>query len=212
MKERIQAVAIVAGVATSAQWYSPERKADFYDIKGLGQSVLDACGLKDLQWHFDGSTTPYDTGQGFQVKTPNGEPIMTGGAIHPKVLKEYDIAVPCLALEIEVEALRHAARRSLSYSPLPKFPAAWRDIALVVPDGVTSEQVLAAIEGSGKPELKKVHLFDLYRGPHLPSGFRSLAYRMQFLNEERTLTDQEVAQKVSRIVEELKSRYSIALR
>ncbi len=212
MKERIQAVAIVAGVATSAQWYSPERKADFYDIKGLGQSVLDACGLKDLQWHFDGSTTPYDTGQGFQVKTPNGELIMTGGAIHPKVLKEYDIAVPCLALEIEVEALRHAARRSLSYSPLPKFPAAWRDIALVVPDGVTSEQVLAAIEGSGKPELKKVHLFDLYRGPHLPSGFRSLAYRMQFLNEERTLTDQEVAQKVFRIVEELKSRYSIALR
>ncbi|HJT23603.1 MAG TPA: phenylalanine--tRNA ligase subunit beta, partial [bacterium] len=146
------------------------------------------------------------------VKTQKGELLLNGGGIHPKVLKEYDIAASCLALEIEVAALKNAARKALSYSPLPKFPAAWRDIALVVPDGVTSEQVLAAIEECGKPELKKVQLFDLYRGPHLPSGFRSLAYRMQFLNEERTLTDQEVAQKVSRIVEELKSRYSIALR
>jgi phenylalanyl-tRNA synthetase beta chain len=82
----------------------------------------------------------------------------------------------------------------------------------MVPDGVTSEQVLAAIEETGKPELKRVQLFDLYRGANLAAGFRSLAYRMQFLNEERTLTDQEVAQKLSQIVENLKSRYSIAIR
>lgn len=213
MKERLQAVAVVAGVADNAQWYSPERKIDFYDIKGLAQNLVTACGLKDLQWHFGGTTTPpYDGGQSFQVKTQKGELLLSGGALHPKVLKEYDIAVPCLALEIEVTALKYAARQIHSYSSLPKFPAAWRDIALVVPDGVTSEQVLAVIEESGKPDLKKVDLFDLYRGPHLPAGFRSLAYRMQFLHKERTLTDQEVAQKVSRIVEELKSRYSIALR
>jgi phenylalanyl-tRNA synthetase beta chain len=82
----------------------------------------------------------------------------------------------------------------------------------VVPDGVTSEQVQAAILSSGGTELKQVHLFDLYRGPHLPQGFRSLAYRMQFLNEERTLTDQEIAQKVSGITDHLKARYSIAIR
>ncbi len=212
MKERLQAVAVTAGVAGTAQWHSPERKADFYDIKGLAQNLLAACGLKEIQWHFGGSPAPYDAGQSFQIKTQKGEVLLSGGALHPKVLKEYDIAVPCLALEIEVAALKNAARQVPSYSPLPKFPAAWRDIALVVPDGVTSEQVVAAIEECGKPELKKVELFDLYRGPHLPSGFRSLAYRMQFLHKERTLTDQEVAQKVSRIVEELKSRYSIALR
>jgi phenylalanyl-tRNA synthetase beta chain len=152
-KERVQAVAIVAGVASSAQWYSPERKADFYDLKGLAQNILSACGLKDIQWHFGSSAAPYEAGQGFQVKTTQGRLLLAGGAIHPKVLKEYDITVPCLALEIEAEAFRSAARHAQSYSPLPKFPAAWRDIALVVPDGVTSEQVLAAIEECGKPEL-----------------------------------------------------------
>lgn len=210
--ERTQVVAVVAGIASSAQWYSAERKADFFDIKGLAQNLLAACGLKDLQWLFGGAAAPYDPGQGFQVKTSNGQVLLQGGALHPKVLKEYDITVPCLALEVETETLRHAARSAASYSPLPKFPAAWRDIALVVPDGVTSEQVLGTIEEFGKPELKRVQLFDLYRGSNLPSGFRSLAYRMQFLHGERTLTDQEVAQKVARVVEELKKRYSIALR
>jgi len=148
----------------------------------------------------------------FEVKTSEGQLLARGGALHPKVLKEYDIPVPAFALEMEPEAFAQAAHVSKSYRPLPKFPAAWRDIALVVPDGVTSNQVLETIEEMGKPDLKKVHLFDLYRGPHLSAGVRSLAYRMQFLNEERTLTDQEVAQKVSRIVDGLKSRYSIALR
>ncbi len=212
VEERTQVVAVVAGVAGSAQWYSAERKADFYDIKGLAQGLIGACGLTDFQWHFGGSTALYDPGQSFQVKAPNGQIGMRGGALHSKVLKEYDITVPCLALEIELEALRQAPRSVLSHRTLPKFPAAWRDIALVVPDGVTSEQVLGTIEECGQPELKTVHLFDLYRGPNLPSGFRSLAYRMQFLNEERTLTDSEVAQKVARIVDALKSRYSIALR
>jgi len=132
--------------------------------------------------------------------------------LSPKVLKEFDISGPCQALEVDLETWGRTPSRPLSFKALPKFPAAWRDIALVVPDGVTSGQVLAAIEEQGRPELKKVRLFDLYRGPHLPPGVRSLAYRLHFLNEERTLTDQEVTDKVSRVVEHLKKRYAIALR
>ncbi len=210
--ERIQVAAIVAGVASQAQWHSPERKSDFYDIKGLVESILSNCGLTEFEWSFQPASAPYDPVQNFEVKTPRGQLLARGGALHPKVLKEYDISVPAFALEIEPEAFQQAPQASKSYHPLPKFPAAWRDIALMVPDGVTSTQVLVAIEEMGKPDLKKVHLFDLYRGPHLSTGVRSLAYRMQFLNEERTLTDQEVAQKVSQIVDGLKSRYSIALR
>jgi phenylalanyl-tRNA synthetase beta chain len=210
--EKIQVAAIVAGVAKQAQWYSPERKADFYDIKGLMESLLFDCGLKDFQWSFQKALALYDQAQSFEVKTPQGQLLARGGALHPKVLKEYDISVPAFALEMEPQAFQQAAHVSKSYHPLPKFPAAWRDIALMVPDGVTSNQVLTAIEDMGKPDLKKVYLFDLYRGPHLSPGIRSLAYRMQFLNEERTLTDQEVAQKVSRIVDGLKLRYSIAIR
>lgn len=214
IQEKLQAVAVVAGISNPSQWYSPERKADFYDIKGLAQNILSACAVKDIEWHFGSSSAPYDPIQSFEVreKSTNGDLLIRGGAINPKVLKEYDIPAPCLALEIDLESLRPAYQSSISYNPLPKFPAAWRDIALVVPNGVTSEQVQGVIEECGKPELKTVRLFDLYQGANLPPGSRSLAYRMHFQNEERTLTDQEVAHKVSQIVGQLKTRYSIALR
>lgn len=210
--EKPQAAVVLAGTAPGAGWNLPERKVDFYDIKGLAEDLVSQTGLTGVQWEYGQGGAPYGGAPTFQVKDSQGNLLLWGGAVHPKVLKEYDISTPCFALEVELSALKKVSRRSASYTPLPKFPGAWRDIALVVPDGVTSAQVVAAIEEQGKPELKKVLLFDLYRGPHLPSGFRSLAYRLQFLNEERTLTDQEVAQKVSRIVDHLKSRYAIALR
>jgi len=115
-------------------------------------------------------------------------------------------------LEVDLFLLTAAALKPRSFKPLPKFPQALRDIALVVPDGVTSTQVLEAVREQGGPDLKEVWLFDLYRGKGLTPGTRSLAYRLQFQNEERTLTDQEVAERVSRIVASLRERYSIVLR
>ncbi|HUO57567.1 MAG TPA: phenylalanine--tRNA ligase subunit beta [bacterium] len=210
--EKYQAVALLAGFAPGSGWHSPERKTDFYDIKGLAQNLLAQCGFPDLKWEYGAVPLPYQSGQGFQVRAEAGELLVWGGAIHPKVLKEYDISSPCFALEVDLATLAKTTRPSGAFKPLPKFPSAWRDIALVVPDGVTSSQVTDAVWAEGRPELRDVRLFDLYRGPNLQSGHRSLAYRLHFQNEERTLTDQEVTQKVSKIVESLKTRYSIVLR
>ncbi|HXL72228.1 MAG TPA: phenylalanine--tRNA ligase subunit beta, partial [bacterium] len=142
----------------------------------------------------------------------SGEVLLRGGTLNPKVLKEYDIAGPCFALEIELSALATSLKKPQSYVPLPKFPEAWRDIALVVPDAITSAEVILAVEEKGKPHLKHIELFDLYRGANLPAGVRSLAYRLHFQADDKTLTDKEVSDKMAQIVELLKERYSIALR
>ncbi len=210
--ERFQAVALLAGAAAASSWHTSDRKTDFFDIKGLAENLLGYCALTSLQWEFGKVEAPYSGTHSFQVKSQKGETLLWGGALHPKVLKEYDISVPCFALEVELEALGRAGRIPASFSQLPKFPSAWRDIALVVPDGVSSGEVMESIEAQGKPELRQVQLFDLYRGPNVAAGSRSLAYRLLFQNEERTLTDQEVTDKVSRIVDHLKTRFSIALR
>jgi len=83
---------------------------------------------------------------------------------------------------------------------------------MVVPDAITSAQVISAVEEKGKPHLKQIELFDLYRGKNLPEGVRSLAYRLRFQADDKTLTDKEVSDKMAQIVELLKERYSIALR
>ncbi len=194
------------------EWHSQERKSDFYDIKGLAETLVGQLRLLDLQWIFGQCSSPITRHKAFEVRDRSGELLLWGGALNPKVLKEYDVSAPCFGLELEMSALFQTPRLPKSYQPLPKFPSAWRDIALVVPDGVTSHQVTVAIQEMGGPELVKVHLFDLYRGTNLSAGTRSLAYRLHFLNEERTKTEQEVTEKVSKIVGHLKTRYTIALR
>jgi phenylalanyl-tRNA synthetase beta chain len=210
--ERLHLACVYAGTAFVSGWYNPERKSDFFDIKGLAENLLERCRLTGLEWVYGKVPAPYLANQSIEVRSQKGERLLWGGSLHPKVLKAYDIVAPCFALETDLGTLDLMPQSPLSFRPLPKFPAAWRDIALVVPDGVTSRQVAEAIEEHGKPDLKSTALFDLYRGPHLPPGVRSLAFRLHFQNEERTLTDQEVTDKVTRIVDHLKMRYAIALR
>jgi phenylalanyl-tRNA synthetase beta chain len=212
MTEKFQVAVLLAGLSAEPSWQNPERKNDFYDIKGLAENLLDLCRIKGHQWEFGSGTSPYQSHQSFQVKNEKGGVLLWGGVLNPKVLKGFEIHSICLGLEIELGLLGQAPQKPWSFRPLPKFPEAWRDIALVVPDGVTSIQVAEAIEKMGQPQLKKVRLFDLYHGPNLPNGFRSLAYRLHFQAAERTLTDVEVTEKVSQIVNDLKTRYSIALR
>src|SRR5665213_1522989 len=206
--ERFQAVAVLAGQAPNVGWNQPARKTDFYDVKGLAENILTHCGITGFQWDYTGEN-PYLGNQSFQVKDASGKVLLWGGALNPKVLKEYDIAGPCFALEMELSALAAASKKPQSYVPLPKFPEAWRDIALVVPDAITSAQVIFAVEEKGKPHLKQIELFDLYLGANLPAGVRSLAYRLYFQADDKTLTDKEVSDKMAQIVELLKERYSI---
>ena len=210
--EKMQAAAVLAGKAPGAGWNSPERKADFFDAKGLAENILAYYRLKDVQWVYGKAAMPYLDAQSFQVQNSQGEVFLWGGAIHPKVLKTLDISTPCFALEVDLALLAKTTVNPPVFTSLPKFPSAWRDIALVVPDGVTSDEVLAAISATGAPSLKKTALFDLYRGANVPAGFRSLAYRLHFQDEQRTLTDGEVAEKVAQILEHLKARYSIVIR
>jgi phenylalanyl-tRNA synthetase beta chain len=209
--ERFQAVAVLAGQAPNVGWNQPARKTDFYDVKGLAENILTHCGITGFAWEYTGEN-PYLGNQSFLVKDASGSVLLSGGAMNPKVLKEFDITGPCFALEIELSALAAAQKKAQSYIPLPKFPEAWRDIAMVVPDAITSAQVISAVEEKGKPHLKQIELFDLYRGKNLPEGVRSLAYRLHFQADDKTLTDKEVSDKMAQIVELLKERYSIALR
>jgi phenylalanyl-tRNA synthetase beta chain len=104
------------------------------------------------------------------------------------------------------------ARHAIQTTPLPKFPSARRDLALVVGDEHPAAEIEGVVREMGGDTLKEVGCFDLYRGKNLPEGRRSLAYRLVFQAPDRTLTDAEVNEKVSKIVETLQARYQVALR
>jgi phenylalanyl-tRNA synthetase beta chain len=93
--------------------------------------------------------------------------------------------------EIDLEALQSVLPVRYAYQPAPRFPAALRDVAVVVDEAIPAERVAAEIRTAGGDLLRDARLFDLYRGPNIGAGKKSLAYALSY-QADRTLTDKEV--------------------
>jgi phenylalanyl-tRNA synthetase beta chain len=97
-----------------------------------------------------------------------------------------------LAGEFDLQAILAKVPGRFTYTPVPRFPAALRDIAIVVDEDVTAERIAAEIRAAGGELLRGLRLFDVYRGGSIPAGKKSLAYALSYQAEDRTLTDKEV--------------------
>ena len=120
------------------------------------------------------------------------------GEVDPEVLTAFGIdpargRVGWLLVDLGL-VLAAAPRRSSSVAPVSRYPSTDVDLAFVVPDGVPAQAVEDTLRSSGGPLLERVWLFDVFRGPGLDKGERSLAYRLRFCAPDRTLTDEEVAE------------------
>ncbi len=117
----------------------------------------------------------------------------------------------CLA-ELDLEAVSQAIQPVPALAPVPRFPPAFQDIALVVDDTISAADLTAAIRAAGGALLVEVRLFDVYRGGQLPVGTKSMAFSLAFQAADRTLTDAEVDAAKARIVETVSQRLGARLR
>jgi phenylalanyl-tRNA synthetase beta chain len=97
-----------------------------------------------------------------------------------------------LVAELDLDAILNAVPDRYSYVAVPRFPAALRDIAVIVDEAVTAERVLAEIRAGGGNLLREVKLFDVFRGDSIPKGTKSLAFALTYLSDDHTLIDKEV--------------------
>ncbi len=98
------------------------------------------------------------------------------------------------------------------YAALPKYPAISRDIALVVDDTVTASQIDEVIKDNGGTYLEEGHVFDVYKGKQIPEGKKSVAYTMTFRADNRTLTDEEIKDVYSKLLNKLEDSLGAELR
>jgi phenylalanyl-tRNA synthetase beta chain len=125
--------------------------------------------------------------------------------MHPKIAEAYSLGDrTVLAAEFDLEAILAAVPDRYTYSPVPRFPAALRDIAVIVDDLITAERILKEIRAAGGDLLRDVRLFDLYRGEGIPHGKKSLAYALSYQAPDRTLTDKEVDKAHKKIEDRLR--------
>ncbi|WP_003541739.1 phenylalanine--tRNA ligase subunit beta [Desulfotomaculum nigrificans] len=206
-------VPVLAAVAigqTPKTWNQPARPMDFFFIKGVAEQLLDTLGVAGATFsrHQDPSFHP---GRCAQIKV-NGEVLGVVGELHPNVIENYELPERAVALKIDLQVLAQADRPVKQYQGLPKFPAVERDLAVLVKQEVSAADMLDVIKKAGGNLLRHVDIFDVYQGTQVPQGFKSVAFSMKFQAPDRTLTDEEINQKMERITKNLTAQTGAELR
>lgn len=141
----------------------------------------------------------------------NGEEIGFIGQIHPVTAKELDIN-ETYAFELNLDAIVQAEKEATVYRGIPKYPGMTRDVALLVDDTVTNQQIVDVILEKGGKYLKHVRLFDLYQGEHIAPGKKSMAYTLAYLNPEATLQEEEVTKAFEEVKEAIVTQLNAEIR
>jgi phenylalanyl-tRNA synthetase beta chain len=135
------------------------------------------------------------------------------GELHPLVKERYEfLDAPVLAAEIELDEVLRMIPEALEISPIATFPPVLEDLAVVVDEAVSAQEVEDVMRKAGGRLLHDVHLFDLYRGEQIEAGSKSLAYSLVYQAPDKTLTDEEVANIRGEIVKQLDSELGAKLR
>jgi phenylalanyl-tRNA synthetase beta chain len=193
------------GPAFAGQWDAPERAVDFFDVKGDLEAL---CA--PLAARFEPAPHPaFHPGRSARVLL-GGKPAGWLGELHPKWLQRYELPQPPVLFELDAAAL---AAVPMPAPQVPsRFPPVVRDIALVFDNDTPVQAVLDAMEAEKPPIVQSVRLFSLYRGSGLPSGRKSLAFRVVMQHTERTLTDAEADAARDLLVSLLGRKFSASLR
>lgn len=184
---------------------------DFYHFKGTVESILNALGVSGLSVAAETDNPSYHPGRCAAIML-SGKRAGVFGQVHPLVCEAFGISSELFVCELNVLAAMTATGAGKKYVPLPKFPAITRDIAVIVGEDVPAHELKRCIEKSIRDNIEKVEFFDIYRGAQIPSGKKSIAFSISLRAAERTLTDEEADDAVSRALEALGASFQAVLR
>ncbi len=201
---------LAAGGRFFPWWGVASGTVDFYDLKGVLQALERVVGLSATLR--GGREIPY-LHPGRQAEVMFGRQVLGWiGELHPEVVRIFDLKTDAVAMEVDLDLLDRHRKPAARYTPLPRYPAVFRDVAVVLQETVPAGQVEAAIRRTGGALVERVDLFDVYRGEPVPQGKKSLAFSIQYRAADRTLTDEEVAAIHGRIVQTLEKELGGVLR
>ncbi len=200
----------LAGLRRSPSWAEKTASVDFFDLKGIVETLLQHLGIEGAKF-LPVSDPPFHPGRCAELSL-SGERLGVLGEVHPQVAERFDLKGRVYLAELDLERMIPLAGEVRPYCPLPRFPGIRQDIAVVVEEGLPQERVERLIWESGGELLTSVNLFDVYYGEQVPPGKKSLAYSLYYLAEDRTLTDPEAQAIHARIQKRLETQVGAQVR
>ncbi len=203
---------LLAGEREPRSWDRPAPEPmDFYDLKGVLDALLADLHAGEVRYE-PARGVGFHPGRCARLEVA-GRSLGLFGEVHPEVRAAYELPYAAvLAAELDFEALAAAIPDRHPIRPLPRYPAVYEDLALVVDEALAAAAVETEIRDAGGELLRAVELFDVYRGEQVAPGKKSLAYRLTYQSDEGTLTDQAVAELRRRILERLGGALGAELR
>jgi len=184
---------------------------DFFSFKGSIETLLHELRITDVKYVACTDNDSYHPGRCAKVYA--GETYLgVFGQIHPLVAANYGMDTEVYTAELSFDAMYEKRGDIPVYRPLPKFPAVTRDIAVVCDEAVTVGALEESIRRGAKGLLKDVSLFDIYRGPGVAIGKKSVAFNLVLRADDRSLTGEEADEDVQSILAALKADYDAVLR
>ena len=184
---------------------------DFFSFKGSIETLLHELRITDVKYVACTDNDSYHPGRCAKVYA--GETYLgVFGQIHPLVAANYGMDTEVYTAELSFDAMYEKRGDIPVYQPLPKFPAVTRDIAVVCDEAVTVGALEESIRRGAKGLLKDVSLFDIYRGPGVAIGKKSVAFNLILRADDRSLTGEEADEDVQSILAALKADHDAVLR
>jgi phenylalanyl-tRNA synthetase beta chain len=207
--ETMQVAGLAIGPALGEQWADKARTVDFFDIKSDIEAVL---ALSGSPGDFTFSPTDIDSLQPGQAAAIRRHDITVGhvGKLHPAVARQLGLRKDVFLFELDADAVFSA--KIAAASPVSRFPSIRRDIAVVVKDEVSAAQLQHAVAQAVPDLIREVRIFDVYKGPGIEAGLKSIALGLILQETSRTLTDQDADFAMQTVVRKLQLDYGAELR
>ena len=204
-KERRRLAGVLAGAMGEAGWNAAPAPFDFFDGKGVVESLARELALPKLRFK------PLSADEAPHLQPGRAAAVLAGGAelgwvgeLHPLAVAAFEADAPVVAFELDVEALAKASRPARDYRDVLTFPAVSMDVAFVVDEGVAHEKLVQCMASAGGKLLEGARLFDVYRDEErVGAGKKSMAYALTYRAADRTLTSDEVDKAHERLVKKV---------
>jgi phenylalanyl-tRNA synthetase beta chain len=195
---------------TPRSWRDKPRPMDFHDLAGALDQLARHFHWPD--YRIEPQAHSYlEPGESFEI-TMGDHSVGWAGRVADKVSRRFEVKQPVNLVQLKLAPLKEVGRDQAEFQPLPVYPAATRDIAMVIDQSVRVGDLVESIRKSAGELAESVEVFDLYRGKQIGEGQQSVAVAISFRSPERSLSSEEVDKLQEDIVAELKRRFDVRIR
>jgi len=201
----------ITGTLLPTAWDAPAQPVDFYQVKGIVAAYLKDMAVNgDVTYVANPDMPEMHPGRTADILV-HGHRIGFMGQIHPTIAKKFKIGATYV-FELNLQAIIDMPKQENQYDVISRYPAITRDVAMLVDNDVTNDQIVELIEKRGGAFLQSVKLFDVYDGVKVPKGKKSLAYTLTFQDKHETLVDDVVTQAFEKVEKRLQDDLGAEIR